>query len=302
MKKILSLLVALLLSLSVFAFAETPTLDRAGNEIKVPTDIKTVISLSSAASQTLENLGVADKLVAVDTYSALYLENAKELPQIDMMAPDMELLMSLEADVIILSNLTFMGDENPFAPLIEAGTCVISIPTSESILGVQEDIAFIGSIFNKETEAQEIIDTMDEVLDEVATIGATIQNKKSVMFEISAMPYLYSFGTGTFLDEMITLLGATNVLADQAGWLSITEEAVLDKNPDVILTNVNYIEDPVAEILARTGWDSVTAVQNKDVHVIDNAASSLANENIVFALVEMAKCIYPNEYEALTLE
>ena len=105
-----------------------------------------------------------------------------------------------------------------------------------------------------------------------------------------------SFGTGTFLDEMITLIVAKNVLADQQGWVSVTEEDAVAANPDVILTSVNYVDDAVGEILSREGWQDVTAVANKDVYYIDNGASSLPNQHVVDALVEMAKAVYPDAY------
>ena len=95
---------------------------------------------------------------------------------------------------------------------------------------------------------------------------------------------------------MITLIGAENVFGDQAGWLAVNEEDAVAANPDVILTNVNYIEDSVGEILSREGWDVVTAVANADVHYIENGASSLPNQHIVDALIEMAVAVYPEAY------
>lgn len=48
---------------------------------------------------------------------------------------------------------------------------------------------------------------------------------------------------------MISLIGANNMMADKAeGWTSVDSEVVVSGNPDVILTNVDYIEDPVGEI------------------------------------------------------
>ena len=125
---------------------------------------------------------------------------------------------------------------------------------------------------------------MQAEIDAIAAIGETVTDRKTVYFEISAAPYCYSFGEGVFLNEMIDLIGAENVLAGQEGWLSVEEESVVSANPDVILTNVNYIEDPVGEILARPGWEGVTAVQNGGVCTIDNKTSSLPNENIVQAV------------------
>ncbi|MEG2931859.1 MAG: ABC transporter substrate-binding protein, partial [Ruthenibacterium sp.] len=56
------------------------------------------------------------------------------------------------------------------------------------------------------------------------------------------------------------------------------------------------IDDAVGEIVGREGWGSVSAVKNKEVYYIDNLASSLANQNIVVALREIAVAVYPELY------
>ena len=66
----------------------------------------------------------------------------------------------------------------------------------------------------------------------------------------------------------------------------------------MILTSVNYIEDPIGEIMSRAGWDVVTAVANNEVHYIDNGKSYLPNQYIVDALIEMAVAVYPEAYAA----
>ena len=145
-------------------------------------------------------------------------------------------------------------------------------------------------------KAQALVDGMQAELDAIGAIGATVTEKKRVHFEISAAPYIYSFGDGVFLDEMLTLIGAENVYADQQSWIPVADEVALAADPDVILTNVNYIPDAVGEIKARPGWAEVKAVKSGDVYPIDNMASSLPNHNIVKALREMAEAIYPELY------
>ena len=56
-----------------------------------------------------------------------------------------------------------------------------------------------------------------------------------------------------FLNEMIELIGATNIFADQDGWIPVSAEQVVAANPDVIITNADYMEGAVAEIEAREG-------------------------------------------------
>ena len=257
--------------------------------------------MAPSIAETVVDLGCGDLITAIDTQTEAYaLEGVPAgLPAFDMQAPDTEALAALEPDVVFVSGVSVIEGENMFQPLVDMGVCIVSIPTSSSIAAVEEDITFLAACLDRAEEGQQIVSDMQAEIDAIAAIGETVTDKKTVYFEISAAPYCYSFGEGVFLNEMIDLIGAENVLAGQEGWLSVEEESVVSANPDVILTNVNYIEDPVGEILARPGWEGVTAVQNGGVCTIDNKTSSLPNENIVQALKEMAKAVYPDLYEGV---
>ncbi|MCL2498473.1 MAG: ABC transporter substrate-binding protein, partial [Symbiobacteriaceae bacterium] len=176
------------------------------------------------------------------------------------------------------------------------GICVAYIPSSESIQDIQDDILFLGEVMGVSAKARELVTEMDREIAIIATIGNSITEKKRVYYEIAAAPYLYSFGSGTFLHEMLEIIGAINILAEVNSWAAITDEVVIDANPDVILTSVNYLDDPIGEILARPGWEAITAVANEEVYYIDNDASSRPNHHITKALIEMAKAIYPDLY------
>ncbi|MEE0299712.1 MAG: ABC transporter substrate-binding protein, partial [Christensenellales bacterium] len=112
-------------------------------------------------------------------------------------------------------------------------------------------------------------------------------------------PYQYSFGQGTFLNEMIELIGATNIFADQDGWIPVSAEQVVAANPDVIITNADYMEGAVAEIEAREGWAEVAAVKNHEVYLIGANVTSQPCQNIVDALMEIAADVYPEVYGEL---
>ena len=294
MKKILSMLLVLLLVIGMAA-AEEISFDRAGNPISLPENKDKLISLAPSVTQVIEALGLTDRLIAVDTYSSQYTSLPEELPQFDMMNPDIERLAALQPDIIFTSGMAYIED-NPYAQLTELGICVIEIPSSESIEGIGQDIRFIAEVLDVPEGGEAIVAEMQGELEKVAALGEGITEKKRVFFEVGALHYIYSFGSGTFLVEMLTLVGAENVLSDQQSWLSVSEETAVALNPDVILTNVDYIEDPVAEILSRPGWENVTAVKNRAVYAIDNATSSIPNQNIIQALWEMGRKIYPEVF------
>ncbi len=276
-----------------------PVEDRVGNAITVPENIETIVSLAPSITQVLEDLGVIEKLIAVDNQSPFHVEGLTELPQVDIVSPDIETLLALEPDIIFASEISFGQDEDIFQMLIDAGICVVQIPTSNSIAAIKEDNQFIADCLQLSEKGEALNSEMQAVIEEIATIGASITEQKTVFFEISPLPDIVSFGTGVFLNEMLEIIGAKNVLADQEGWLPVNEEAAVDTNPDVILTNVNFIENPVEEILSRSGWQNVTAVETEAVYSIDNASSSLPNHRIVEALKQMAIAVYPKEFATL---
>lgn len=324
MKKILSLILALAMAASVAGCAaqpasgsasapapvsapssavsapaaEKPTTDPSGAEVNIPDEIGSVVVLAPSIAETLVALGCSDLIVGYDAQSVGLEGLPADVPTFDMMQPDMEQLAALKPDVLFVSNMTLYDQTNPYQQLMDMGVCVLCVPTAGSIAAIQEDIAFIAAAMGKSAEGDALIADMQAELDRIAAIGATVTDKKSVYFEISAAPSMYSFGSGVFLNEMIELIGAENVLADQEGWLPVEAETIVAADPDVILTNVNYIDDPVAEILGRSGWEGMSAVQNGQVFTIDNMASSLSNQNIVKALDQMAKAVYPELFSA----
>ncbi|MDW5299972.1 MAG: ABC transporter substrate-binding protein [Sedimentibacter sp.] len=273
-----------------------PTTDRAGNEITVPKEIKKIISMSPSNTEILIDLGFGDKIIAADTYSADIPGLPENIQFFDMMTPDVEKLIALEPDVIYATGMSMKDGNDPYKPVKNMGICLAYIPSSDSIEGIYEDILFIAESLNVTDKGYELISDMETKIAEIKEIGLTIKEKKTVYFEIAGAPELYSFGKGVFLNEMIEIIGAENLLSNEEKWISVTDEAIVAANPDIILTNVDYIENAVDEIKSRAGWENVTAIKNNDVYYIDKDASSLSNHNIVKALQQMAEAVYPEIY------
>lgn len=295
MKKGFALLLTIILCLSVGALA-SPTEDRAGEPIALPESIEKIVSMAPSTTRVLTDLGLKDKLIAVDSYSALYQPELAALPQFDMMTPDAEQLAALQPDVIFITGMSLSGGDNPYQALIDLGIAVVQIPSSSSIADIQQDVLFIGECVGMPEGAQALVDDMQAAIDEIAAIGANITKKKTVAVEVAALPYLCYAGGNTYLDEMIHLIGAENAYENSDPWASVTEEAAVAANPDVILTCISYLEDPVGEIMGREGWGEVTAIANGQVFRLDDESSNQPNHRIVNALREMAEAVYPEVY------
>ena len=275
-----------------------PDTDRSGNPIALPEEVNAVISMAPSITQTLLDLGVGGKLVAVDTYSAMYF-GLEDLPTFDMMEPDTEQMAVLDADLVFTSGMSASTGTDPFQPLRDIGVCVADIPSSESLDAMLEDTRFIAACVGEQETCEDLIAQAQAEIDALSAIGSGITEKKRVLVEIASAPDIYTAGTGTFLQEMLTIIGAENIFGDHAGYLSVTEEAAVSLNPDVILTMVDYVDDPVGEILGRTGWENVTAVLNGAVYEVNTNAVSLPNLHVVDGMKQMAKLIYPEAYAGI---
>jgi iron complex transport system substrate-binding protein len=239
---------------------------------------------------------LADKLVATDIYSKDIKGVDQNLSNIDFFYPDAEAIIMLEPDLIIANGLNSHGAaSDPFAMLTDIP--VVYIPMSDSIDGIYKDIAFIAEILNAKKEGEKIIADMKDEVDYIKNIGSRITNRKTVYFEVSPSPSIVCLGSGTYLNEMIEITGARNIFADKKGIVYPSVENILERNPDVIMTNIVYIDDAIGEIKSRPGFEFTTAVKDNAVYLVDANSSSRPSNHIVYALKQMAKDIYPEYYD-----
>lgn len=288
---------------------EAPSKDRSGNDIVVPTEVNSIVSMAPSITRVLIDLGLADKIVACDTNSgASYGAELKaDIPQFDMMTPDQEQIIALSSDVVFTSGMSASHGDDVFAAVKEAGVCVCDIPSSSSLADIQEDIRFIGSVVGLSDEAEKIVTDMQTSMDELAAIAATIpeDEKKSVLFELytpsADYPTIYTCGSNTYITEMIELIGATNVAGKEADqWPSLTEEAAVAMDPQVILTADMYTPDVINVLLTMSGWENVTAIKDGAVYQLDSDQVNQPNQHVVSAMIAMAKAIYPEYYKDVT--
>lgn len=257
--------------------------------------IEKIISLSPAATDILIDLNVANKIIAADTFSKDILKknNINVSNVFDMLNPDLEKIISLDSDIIFINNLTAFYTKNSLLSL--SNPTIITITNSETLKGIEDDIYFLGNVLSADDKAKEIVYNMCAKIKEIKDIGDTITNKKTVYFEISALPNLYSFGSNVYLDDIINIIGAKNIFSDRNEWISVSEEEVVYLNPDIIFTSVDYVDNPVAEITNRAAWRDINAIKKGRVFFVEG--TSLPTHNIVSSIILMAKYIYPEEYK-----
>ena len=292
------LLILTLLVLGCDGTKDKELLDRSGRTVIINGPINRIVSTAPSNTEIITDLGQASRLVAIDVHSANVYGIPEGLTKLDFFRPDAEVIVGLEPDIIIASghNPTGTG-EDPFRVLREMGIPVAYIPMSKSIEDIYRDIAFIAELLGVQKNGEELVRSIQAQIADITHDVSSIENKVTVYFEISAAPDMMTFGKDSYIDDMIFTIGAINIFANENWLVSPGAESIIDRNPDVILTSVNYIDDPIGEIKSRAGFNHINAVINNRVYLIDTDSSMRPSSRIILALRQMTRAVYPELHD-----
>lgn len=296
-RKILSLLLALALLAAAALTAQAETLtDMAGREVVLDAPLTRAIALNPADCEILYALGAQDVLVGRGEYCN-YPEDVLSLPSVNSGAQtNIEQILALEPEVIIMSKMAQTVEQ--VEALEKAGVRVV-ISDAQSLEGVYEAIALLGELTGREEAAEALAQEMRSGFDAIRQQAQTIE--KTVYFEVSPLEWgLWTSGKDTFLDELAQIVGLTNAFSDVTGWAEISQEQVLERNPDYIVTTAAYYgegELPVDEIASREGWQDLRAVKNGAIYNADADMTSRPGPRLLDAAQALADFVHGMETE-----
>lgn len=250
-----------------------------------------IISLAPSITENIIGMEMLESLIAVDTYSIF--EETEELTFVDAMAINVEEVLMLKPTHILVPDYNYTGDKKGDYKVFEDQDIkVISINGANSIEDIYTGIAEIGIALDSESAS-------DKLIEETRKKEAEIVNKykdeqiKTVYMEIAPAPDIYTVAKKSFTNEMIELVNGKNIFDDiDDDYFTPSVENIVERNPEVIITNVSYIDNPLDEILKRAGFNTTTAVKNNDVYQVDADSTSRPSYKYVEGLEELAKAIH----------
>ena len=296
-KKLVSLFLALALMLAcvpVLAEGGITVTDMTGREITLDGPATKIVALTASDVEILYALGAGDALVGRGEYCDWPAE-VLEKPSVQSgYETNLEEIIALEPDVVIMATMAQTVEQ--VEKLEEAGIKVI-VSDAQNLEGVYTAITLIGQVVGKNDEAASLV---QEMKDTFAEIQAKAEDTgKTVYFEVSPLQWgLWAAGNGTFMDEIAGICGLTNAFADMNGWVEVSEEQVLERDPDYIVTITMYYGEgptPVEEIKGRAGWETLKAVQNDQVFNADSNEVSRPGPRLMDAVKALYEFVYGAE-------
>ncbi|HEY9577731.1 MAG TPA: ABC transporter substrate-binding protein [Pseudobacillus sp.] len=273
--------------------------DAEGKDVVIEEKPTRIVSLIPSNTEIAYALDLGDEIVGVSDNDN-YPEEVSSKEKVGGMEYNVEKIIGLDTDLVLAHGSSAHNSKDGFKQLEEAGIDVLVVNDAQNFNQVYDSIEMIGKATGKSEEAEDVVAEMKEELAEVGEKAKTIkkEDEKSVFIEVSPAPEIYTPGKNTFMQEMLELIHAENAAADQEGWVQMTEEAIIKKNPDVIITTHGYYtQKPIEEVLNRKGWENMTAVKNKDVHDIHADLVNRTGPRLVEGVEELAEAIYPDVFK-----
>ena len=296
-RKLVSLLLTFALLLTAAAFAEGESItvtDMFGRSVTLNGPAERIVALSAADCEILCALGCEEKIVGRGAYCN-YPESILDLPVVESGAEtNIEQIIAMAPQAVVMADMAQTKDH--VAQLENNGIAVVVL-NADSIEGTYEAIRILGAMTAKDAEAEAMIADMQATFDDIAS--KVQAGDKSVYFEISPLQWgLWTAGSGTFMDELAAICGVKNAFGDVAGWAEVSEEQVLLRNPDYIVTTSGYYGEgplPDEEIMGRAGWDSIAAVADGMVYAADNDVITRPGPRLKDAALNLYEFFYGNE-------
>jgi len=279
MKKVLRLVILFVLILNAFPLT---VVDDAGRIVNIENVPQRVVSAAPNATRFLISLDLQDKIVGVTDWDSFNAEKIGNLVPLNV-----EKILSLKPDLVI----TFGGFQLPDAKKLEKFGLNVLVLNPVSLNDISKDIALLGAVFEKTNEAKKIVEEIQSTITNfgIKTSKIPFENRPTVFFTITTpndeTKELWTAGTGSYINELITIAGGVNITAPYSGnngWLPINWEFLIYNNPDIII--IATYDEPnktIKTIKNSEIFGSLKAIKNNKILIVDGNEISQISPDII---------------------
>ncbi|MGX7204594.1 siderophore ABC transporter substrate-binding protein [Enterococcus pingfangensis] len=233
----------------------------SNGKVTVPKNPEKVVVFDNGSLDTLDALGVGDKVVAAATDNLpAYLEDYKKVESAGgIKEPDLEKINQIKPDLIIIS-----GRQSDFLEQLKAiaPTMYLAVDTSDTWNSIKQNVTTLGQIFDKEKAAEKQLSALEADIKETKAKAEESQDKALTVLINEGQ--LSTYGKDSRFGIIYDTFGfaeADDAIKASTHGQSVAYEYVLDKNPEIIFvvdrtkaiggdTSANNVADN--ELVAQT--------------------------------------------------
>jgi len=242
-----------------------------------------IVSLAPSNTEILFELGVGDQIVGTTTLCD-FPKEAVEKPSVGGWTnPRVDRLEELEPDLVIASDDL---QDGAVERVREAGYEVLQVKP-HSLDEVFESIIEIGEKVDRREGAEELLQSIKSDIDDIHLEGTP-----RIYCEEWMNPPMVS---GNWIPGLIKRIGGEYFI-DEGRSRKFNVDELKEFDPEYIFLNICGAGQNLNpnEILKRDEWQDLTAVENENVYVIDDALLNRPGPRLVEGAEKVAKIIEKN--------
>ena len=245
------------------ANSEVEVRDDEGTLITLKTPAQRIVSLAPSLTELIYAAGAFEKLVGVAEYSD-FPPAAKELPivgRFDIL--DIERIVQLNPDLVVAWQ---SGNPRTSVNRLRKLGLPVYIAEPKSLASIPFHIERLALLAGTKLRAEETINSFRQKLKALHN-QFSHQSPVTTFYQVWDVP-LITAGGNELIDDIIRLCGGHNVFANiKRVAPKVSREAVLERNPEVIIASGMDIERP--EWLDDwLRWPSINAVANNNLFFV----------------------------------
>ena len=251
------------LAAAPLALADIRVQDDAGRTVRLEQPAQRIVSLAPHVTELLFAAGAGNKLAAVTDYSD-YPEAAKKIPSIgNIFALDLERLLAIKPDLIVIWGT---GNARVLAEKLRGHHLVVYESEPRNYEMIASSIEKLGKLAGSEKEAQQFSSEFRQRLQKLRQTYQLAPNTPAVgvFYQMIQRP-LMTPNDQHMISAAIRLCGGKNVFGHLKDFsATISQEAVLAANPDMLLTSGENTES----LASWKQFSMLNAVRKQQMYAI----------------------------------
>lgn len=272
--------------------------DGLGREVVLAAPPRRIASVTLATDEILLDLVGPERLLGVSHFAddpaiSNVADRLDSGLRTDLVG-NPEFLISLDADLVVLTTFN-----NPAAldQMLDADVPVFVLEGFNTLADVRSNIRLLGRVTGQEARADALVSEMDAQLDAIRQAIAGHEPVRVLYYEPGGITY----GPGSTVDEIITLAGGINVVAefDLGAYPVVNPEFLIAADPDVILLGgwFSDADNPLDWFMRDPVFSTLTAVQQGRVYPVNDAHFTTVSHYLVRGVEDVARLLYPDAFD-----
>ncbi len=248
-----------------------------------------IVSINPSLTAILVAIGAEDRLVGVDDHSARQQPKVARLPRVGgLFNPSLEAVVALRPDVVVLVP---SAEQRDFRSRLDALGIRVAVFQNIHFDQVLENIERLGAMTGRDSRARARIEAISRMRAVASRVTAGRPSPR-VLLVLQRDP-IFVVGQGSFLAEMVEVLGAENLGREFAEpYPQVAAEWLVERGPDVLIDLSPGVEDPAPH---WSRWPSIPAVAHGRVLRLAPELVSLPGPYLDQALEVLAAGLYGEE-------